>query len=99
MRRAFTGEKDASFWPRAGRGEVEEEDWKEFIKIEGLSAAVDFPMSLYWKDLLKMYPNAKVLSAVRDPVKWYQSVNSNSDMSLGIICPEDICSCQEYLSS
>ena len=75
MRRAFTGERDASFRPRAGRGENKEENWKEFIKIEGLSAAVDFPMSLYWKDLLKMYPNAKVLLAVRDPVKWYQSVN------------------------
>ena len=46
---------------------VLEEDWKHFIKSEGLSASVDYPMSLYWKDLMEMYPNAKVLLHVRDP--------------------------------
>jgi len=76
MLRAFTGEADASFWPKVERGEVREEEWKEFINGEGLSASVDFPMSLYWKDLLKMYPDAKVLLTVRDPVKWYQSVKN-----------------------
>ena len=76
MLRAFTGKRDANFWPKAGRGEVLEADWMEFINAEGLSAAVDYPMSLYWKDLLKMYPNAKVLLTVRDPVKWYQSVKN-----------------------
>ena len=30
-------------------GEVLEEDWKQFIKGEGLSASVDFPMSLFCK--------------------------------------------------
>ena len=33
-------------------------------------------MSLYWKDLARLYPNAKVILTVRDPVKWYQSVRS-----------------------
>ena len=76
MLRAFTGERDASFWPKVGRGEFQEANWKEFINAEGLSASVDFPMSLYWRDLMKMYPNAKVLLTVRDPVKWYQSVRN-----------------------
>lgn len=76
MLRAFTGKRDASFWPKASKGEVVEADWKEFIAAEGLSAAVDYPMSLYWKDLVKMYPDAKVLLTVRDPVKWYQSVKN-----------------------
>ena len=77
MLRAFTGKQDATFWPKVGRGEVLEEDWKQFIKTEGLSAAVDYPMSLYWRDLVKMYPNAKVLLTVRDPVRWYQSVKNS----------------------
>ena len=77
MQRAFKGEGDAVFWPKAGRGEVLEEDWKHFIKCEGLSASVDFPMSLYWKDLMEMYPNAKVLLTVRDPNKWYLSVKNS----------------------
>jgi len=76
MLRAFIGKNDSKFWTLAGRGEVSEEDWREFIKTEGLSAAVDFPMSLYWKDLVKMYPNAKVLLTVRDPVRWYLSVKN-----------------------
>ena len=46
-----------------------EEDWNHFIKCVGLSASVDYPMSLYWKDLMEMYPNAKVLLTVRDPNK------------------------------
>ena len=41
-----------------------------------MSASVDYPMSLYWKDLARLYPNAKVILTVRDPVKWYQSVRS-----------------------
>ena len=46
-------------------------------RSEQLSACVDYPMSLYWKDLARMYPNAKILLNVRDPVKWYQSVNNS----------------------
>ena len=38
-------------------------------RSERLSAAVDFPMSLYWRDLARMYPRAKVLLTVRDPVR------------------------------
>ena len=33
-------------------------------------------MSLYWRDLARIYPRAKVLLTVRDPVKWYHSVNN-----------------------
>jgi len=77
MKRTMIGRRGENiFWPRVARGEVLEEDWKKFIKAEGLSAAVDFPMALYWKDLLKMYPNAKVLLTVRDPVRWYLSVKN-----------------------
>ena len=36
------------------------------LRTEQLSASVDFPMSLYWRDLAKLYPRAKVLLTVRD---------------------------------
>ena len=39
------------------------------LRTEQLSASVDFPMSLYWRDLARMYPRAKVLLTVRDPVR------------------------------
>ena len=76
MVRAFTGPNDPPFWTKASRGELSEGDWREFLRSERISASVDFPMSLYWKDLVKMYPNAKVLLNVRDPVKWYNSVRN-----------------------
>ena len=41
----------------------------EFIKTEGLSGSVDHPMYLYWKDLMKMYPNAKVLLTVNNTIR------------------------------
>jgi len=76
MMKTFTGKRDAVFWPRVESGEVLEDDWKEFITAEGLSGGVDFPMSLYWRELVKMFPDAKVLLTVRDPVKWYNSVKN-----------------------
>ena len=33
-------------------------------------------MSLFWKDLARLHPQAKVILTVRDPVKWFQSVRS-----------------------
>ena len=60
MKKIITSPGDHAFWPRVARGEVTDDDWRQFISAEGLSAAVDFPMSLYYKDLIKMYPNAKV---------------------------------------
>ena len=35
-------------------------------RTERLSACVDFPMALYWRDLARLYPRAKVLLTVRD---------------------------------
>ena len=46
------------------------------FRTESLSASVDYPMSLYWKDLARIFPNAKVLLNVRDPVRWYKSVDN-----------------------
>jgi len=51
-------------------------EWREFVRDERLSAGVDYPISLFWKDLVKMYPNAKVLLNDRDPVRWYESVKN-----------------------
>jgi len=63
-------------WLKAAQGALSDMEWKQFISSQRLSAGVDFPMSFYWKDLLKIYPNAKVLLSDRDPVKWYQSVKN-----------------------
>ena len=54
-------DRNTTFWLRAVRGEVTDGDWRQFVKDERLSAGVDYPSSLFWKDLVRIYPNAKVL--------------------------------------
>ena len=56
--------RNISFWPKAVAGDVSEVEWRQFIKTERLSAGVDYPISLFWKDLVKIYPNAKVGTSV-----------------------------------
>jgi hypothetical protein len=40
---------------------------------KGYSATVHFPASIYYKDLLKQNPNAKVVVTVRNPETWWKS--------------------------
>ena len=43
--------------------------------LDGYQCAVDFPSALYWEQLFKACPEAKVILTVRDsPEEWYQSV-------------------------
>ena len=77
-------DRNSTFWLRAVRGEVAEGDWRKFVKDERLSAGVDYPMSLFWKDLLSIYPSAKVLLNDRDPVRWYESVNNTILQFVGL---------------
>lgn len=40
-------------------------------------AAVDWPASLFWKEMLSVYPDALVLLSMRDSAEtWWESVNS-----------------------
>jgi hypothetical protein len=48
-------------------------DWER--TFAGYQATVDWPGCTYWRELADHYPDAKVLLSVRDPEKWYDSVN------------------------
>ena len=51
-------------------GQPKDWDWA----MAGYDAAVDFPTSLYWKDLMEFYPNAKVVLGVRtNAQQWVKS--------------------------
>jgi len=41
--------------------------------LEGYQATVDWPACAVYKELMQIYPEAKVLLTVRDPEKWYES--------------------------
>ena len=47
-------------------------DWKTLF--EGYQAAVDWPASAYYKELIS--PDAKVILSVRDPERWHESIVS-----------------------
>ena len=77
MARAMSSSSESEFWTRASRGDLTDQDWRDFIRSGKLCASVDYPMSLYWRDLARLYPKAKVLLTVRDPVRWYLSVKNS----------------------
>lgn len=41
--------------------------------FDGYQAAVDFPAAHYYRELMKQYPDAKIILTVRDADKWYNS--------------------------
>jgi hypothetical protein len=55
-------------WDRALDGEAV---WEEVFA--GHAATVDWPGGYFWRELMEVYPDAKVLLSVRDPEKWERS--------------------------
>ena len=61
-----------AIWHAAVRNEPV--DWHALL--DGYRAAVDWPASFFWRELLETYPDANVLLSVRDPDKWYSSMSN-----------------------
>ena len=70
MEEVIKNPKDVPEWERASCGETI--DWKAFMEPWG--ACVDFPSSLYYRELMEAFPEAKVVLSVRDPESWYASM-------------------------
>jgi hypothetical protein len=60
---------DARVWDDAGRGEPVA--WDKLFA--GYQATVDWPGCSFYRELLRQYPEAKVILTVRDPERWYES--------------------------
>lgn len=70
MDEVFKHPADLATWERACRGE--KIDWKTFMAPWG--SACDFPSSLYYRELMEAFPDAKVVLTVRDSGSWYASM-------------------------
>ncbi len=57
-------------WEDAAEGRPT--DWEALF--EGYQSVVDYPGALYWRELMALYPDAKVVLTVRDPEAWVDSV-------------------------
>ncbi len=60
-------------WDRALAGDTP--DWDQLL--DGYVATVDWPASLFWRELSEVNPEALVLLSVRDTAEeWWQSINA-----------------------
>lgn len=47
-------------------------DWENLF--QGYQSAMDWPAAAYYKDLMQVYPEAKVILTIRDPESWHRSI-------------------------
>jgi sulfotransferase family protein len=50
-------------------------------------STLDFPASLYYRELLTAYPNAKVILTVREPERWYRSMYETAYTMMELYTP------------
>jgi hypothetical protein len=60
----------AGEWLAVARGESS--DWDGIFA--GFQSTVDWPAAAFWRELIAAYPGAKVILTVRDPERWYDSM-------------------------
>ncbi|MEM7534081.1 MAG: sulfotransferase family protein [Chloroflexota bacterium] len=58
-----------AMWEAAANGETI--DWDKLF--EGYQATTDAPAYHYYRELMDLYPESKVILTVRDPQSWYKS--------------------------
>jgi len=66
----FERPQHVDVWLEAANGGLP--DWKALLA--DFQAAIDWPVSLFYKQLTREYPDAKVLLTTRDPEAWYNSI-------------------------
>lgn len=72
MEEVFRRPAHVRAWGAARPGQPPDFD----LVFDGFESAVDFPASLYYRELLERFPDAKVVHTVRDPDRWYDSTNA-----------------------
>lgn len=72
MYELLTHPQQLIYFEKAERGE--EVDWDKLF--DGYHSACDFPVIRYYKDILKKYPDAKVIHTTRDPDSWFKSMSN-----------------------
>src|SRR5687768_14884397 len=47
-------------------------EWESLF--QGYQSAVDWPVAAYYRELMDVYPEAKVILTMRDPHSWHRSI-------------------------
>ncbi|MEP2936441.1 MAG: sulfotransferase family protein [Gilvibacter sp.] len=72
MEALFRNSSDVKHWKNAY--EEKPTDWGTLFS--NYNSAVDFPTSMYYKELADYFPDSKIVLTTRDPEKWYNSAFS-----------------------
>jgi hypothetical protein len=71
MAEVFAHQEHVSVWNDAALGRMP--DWRRFLA--DYRAAVDWPASAFWPELMEAFPDALVVLSVRDAEAWWRSAN------------------------
>src|SRR5438105_279610 len=71
MVEVFSHPESLPLWIAAGDGQPDFD-----AMFAGYQSMVDHPGCQYWRELMDVYPDAKVLHTVRDPDKWFDSTQA-----------------------
>ena len=77
MQNILLNKRDAKLWYNIIFKKPEKINWDAIF--HGYEACLDFPSCNYYKELMKKYPNAKVILTIRDENNWIKSWNTLND--------------------
>ncbi len=80
MQEVFTRPGHLERWRAVASGEPA--DWDSLFA--GYKATVDWPGTLYWRDLADAYPKAKVLLSIRPAERWFDSLSKTVTKLIGM---------------
>jgi hypothetical protein len=80
MHEVFQHPEQHALWRLAAAGQLQ--DWSTLLG--GYRSVTDAPACLFWRELARTYPEAKVILTVRDPVSWYDSMRSTIYEALAV---------------
>ena len=66
-------QEDLDMTVRATDGRMTAEDWRRYFTSKGYGATMDFPIYFFYKDIMRAFPDVKVILTTRDHDTWYQS--------------------------
>ena len=78
MSEVFQHPERARRWQDRAAGELV--PWEELL--QGYRAAVDWPPVYFWRELVRDFPQAKVILSTRDAGRWYASLDATIHQAL-----------------
>ena len=70
----FGSQKDVDFWVSVAREEATDAEIREFFCSRGITACADFPAAFFYRRLISVFPEAKVVLTTRSPASWQKSM-------------------------